>query len=160
MKIVFAFLFTMFAFSSFGQEESNRVLFSQLMIIVSDLDNNFSYLKGDLKTKEGSVAFYETNRTLNGTKNNMIVIDSSSSQYVAIIKDSASEENSKHILTSWKEKLKDALTGMFAAPSEFYSQKVSGVNGYQFSSDHVVIYLLRHQTENGWYWINLIIKAE
>lgn len=151
MKILLAFLFTLFAFSSFAQDEGNRALFSELMVIVSDLDNNFSYLKGDLKTKEGRVAFYETNRTLNGTKDNLIVMDSSSSQYVAIITDSASEENSKHILTSWKEKLKNALTGMFAAPSEFYSQKIAGVNGYQFTSGRAVIYLLRHQTENGWY---------
>lgn len=159
MKIVFVFLCTLFTCSSFAQEEYNRVLFSQLMVIFSDLENHFDYLKGDLKTKEGSVAFYETNRTLNGTKDNMIAIDSSTSQYVAIVNDSTSEENSKHILALWKEKLMNALTGMFTAPSEFYSKKDAGTNGYQFTSDKIVLYLLRHKTENGWYWINIIIRA-
>ena len=124
MKIVFVVLCSLFTCSSFAQEQYNRVLFSQLMVIFSDLENHFDYLKGDLKTKEGSVAFYETNRTLNGTKDNMIAIDSSTSQYVAIVNDSTSEENSKHILALWKEKLMNALTGMFTAPSEFYSKKM------------------------------------
>lgn len=160
MKAAFLFLFSVFALASFSQGERNRVLFSQIMIIVSDLENHFDYLKGNLKSKEGTTAFYETNRTLNGTKDNLIVIDSNALQYVAIINDSTSEENSKHILDLWKQKLNEALNGMFSEATGFHSQKESNTSGYLLTSGKAAVYLLRHQSKEGWYWLNLVIKLK
>lgn len=160
MRSTLLFLFTLFVFKSFAQGEGNRVLFSQVMVIVSDLDNNFDYLKGDLKSKNGSTSFYETNRTLNGTKDNIIAIDSTSSQYVAMINDSTSDAESKRILDLWKQKLNEALTGMFSSAADFHSQKDSNIDGYLLTSDKTAIYLLRHKSEEGWYWINLVIKPK
>lgn len=131
------------------------------MVVFSDFENHFDYLKGDLKGQDGDESYYETIRTLDGTKDNVITISSSSSAYQATINDSTSEEGSKIILNSWKEKLNDALTGMFSAPAGFHSQKDANTDGYQFISDKLAVLLLRHKSEDGnYYWINLVIKPK
>jgi len=160
MKKFLPILFVLLCIKSSAQTES-RIFFSQLMVVFSDIENNFDYLKGDLKAKDGDESYYETIRTLDGTKDNVITISSSSSAYQAMINDSTSEAGSKIILNSWNEKLDDALTGMFSQPVEFHSQKDPNTNGYQYISDKLAVLLLRHKSEDGnYYWINLVIKPK
>jgi len=160
MKKFLIVLGILFYVKSSAQTE-NRIFFSQLMVVFSDMENNFDYLKGDLKGKDGDESYFETIRTLDGTKDNVITISPSSSAYQAMISDSTSEEGSKIILNSWKEKLAEALTGIFSAAAEFHSQKNVNIDGYQFISDKLALLLLRHKSENGnYYRIDLVIKPK
>lgn len=160
MKKLFSILAILSFMKSSAQTES-RIFFAQLMVVFSDIENNFDYLKGDLKAKDGDESYYETIRTLDGTKDNVITISSNSSAYQAMVNDSASEEASQIILNSWKEKMNEALTGMFSGPAEFRSQKDPDVTGYQYTSDKIAVLLLRHKSEDGnYYWINLVIKPK
>jgi len=62
---------------------------------------------------------------------------------------------------NWKEKLNEALTGMFSQPADFRSQKDDGVNGFQYTSDKLAVLLLSHKSDDGnYYWINLVIKPK
>lgn len=158
-KICCLLLLLVGSFIASAQTDS-RIFYSQLMVVISDLEKNFEYLKGEEITKQHGVSFYETIRSLEGTKDNMIVIDSATSQYQAIIIDSTSEEGAKLILNSWKNKLTDALTGMFSSATEFRSEKNADTSGYQFASEKTVILLLQHKQEHERYWINLVIKPK
>lgn len=160
MKKILTVLIILSCIRASAQTES-RIFFSQLMVVFSDIENNFDYLKGDLKAKDGDESYYETIRTLDGTKDNVITISSTSSAYQAMISDSTSEEGAQIILNSWKEKLNEALTGIFSQPAEFHSQKDPGVSGYQYTSDKLALFLLRHQSGDGsYYWINLVIRPK
>lgn len=158
-KICCLLLLLVGSFIASAQTDS-RIFYSQLMVVISDLEKNFEYLKGEEISKQDGVSFYETIRSLEGTKDNMIVIDSAASQYQAIIIDSTSEEGAKLILNSWKNKLAEALTGMFSSATEFRSEKNPDTSGYQFASEKTLILLLQHKQENGSYWINLVIKPK
>ena len=160
MKKFLAVLTIVFSTRSSAQTES-RIFFSQLMVVFSDIENNFDYLKGELKGKDGDEAYYETIRTLDGTKDNVITISPGSSAYQAIISDSTSQQGAEAILNSWKQKMNEALTGMFSQAAEFRSQKDPAVSGYQYTSDKLAVLLLCHKSEErNYYWINLIIKAK
>ena len=160
MKKIYCLLVLLTGFFIASAQTDSRIFYSQLMVVISDLEKNFEYLKGEEISKQGGVGFYETIRSLEGTKDNMIVIDSATSQYQAVIIDSTSEEGSKLILNSWRDKLAEALTGMFSPATEFRSENNRGISGYQFSSEKTIILLLRHKEDNGSYWINLVIKPK
>jgi hypothetical protein len=140
-------------------QTDSRIFYSQLMLVISDLEKDFEYLKGDEISKQEGITFYETIRSLEGTKDNMIVVDAATSQFQAVIIDSSSEEGSKLILDAWKDKLASALTGMFSPAVAFQSKDVH-TNGFQFLSEKIVVLLLRHKEDNGSYWINLVIKPK
>lgn len=156
-KIGLLFIFIAFTFLVKAQTDS-RIFYSQLMVVISDLETNFEYLKGAEISKQNGVSFYEAIRFLEGTKDNLIVIDSASSQYQAIIVDSTSREGSQLMLDSWKDKLNSALSGMFSPATALSSSSDANTSGYQFSSKKITVLLLRHKLENGAYWINLVIK--
>lgn len=158
MKFLFVSTLACLALSSLAQTD-NRILFSQLMVVFSDIDKDFDYLKGDLKTKEGNISIFETNRSLEGTTDNVIISDSVHYQYLAVISDSTSEEGSQLLLNAWKEKFTDMLTGMFSPATEFKPYDDPNTNGYQFSSDHTVLLLLRHR-EDHLYWVNIVIRSK
>lgn len=160
MKKIFIALSLFFFIKSSAQTES-RIFFSQLMVVFSDMENHFDYLKGEFKGKDGDESYYETIRTLDGTRDNVITVSSSSSAYQAMISDSTSEAGSTIILSSWKQKLDEALTGLFSSPAEFHFQKDSGADGYQYILDRSTVLLLRHKSEDSnYYWINLVIKPK
>ena len=160
MKKIFIILTIFLCIKSSAQTE-NRIFFAQLMVVFSDIENHFDYLKGDLKATQGDESYYETIRTLDGTKDNVITISSTSSAYQAMINDSTSGEASEIILNSWKQKMDEALTGMFSPAVEFHSQNDAGTRGYQYSSDKLNVFLLRHKSEDGnHFWINLVIRPK
>jgi len=160
MKSVFLALLISISINASSQTD-NRIFYSQLMVVFSDLDKNFEFLKGELKDKEGNDSLFVSNSTLEGTKENTIFSSSNAYAYQAMISDSVSEAGSQYILKAWKEKLTAVLTGSFSQlEKEFHSEKDQSIDGYQYSSEAAVVLLLRHKTDNGPYWINLVIKAK
>jgi hypothetical protein len=158
MKIVFLFLLSTSCLHAFAQTDS-RIFYSQLMVVFSDLDKNFDFLKGELEGKEGETTWFETNLKLEGTKENSIVVSANSCSYHAMINDSTSEEGAQFVLKAWKEKLTNALNGTFTElEKEFRSEKDPGTNGYQYSSATILVLLLRHKAGDGSCWIDLVIK--
>jgi len=158
MKRLFIALLTVFCLKASAQTDS-RIFYSQLMVVFSDLDKNFEFLKGEQSGSDNDVRFFDSNLALEGTKENSIVVSDSGCSYHAIITDSTSDQGSEYILKAWKEKLADALTGMFTQPAkQFQSEKDPGTNGYQYSSPTINVLLLRHKEDNGSYWIELIIQ--
>jgi hypothetical protein len=158
MKTVFSLLFTALCLNASAQTDS-RIFYSQLMVVFSDLDKNFDFLKGEPSGKDKEVSWFDSNLTLEGTKENSIVVLDSISTYHAMITDSTSEEGSRFILKAWKEKLTTALTGMFSQlEKEFQSEKDPGTNGYQYSSATIKVLVLRHKEDNGSYWMELVIQ--
>jgi hypothetical protein len=141
-------------------QRSNQIFYAQLMTVFSDAEKNFDFLKGELKYAEDKDSVFATNMTLEGTKENSILLSSGLSTYQALINDSTSEEGAQYILNSWKEKLTNVLTGGFNdLEKDFVSQKDSGTNGYQYSSDKISLYLLRHKEGNS-YWNDLVIRRK
>ena len=131
MKFLFGIL--LFISTAASAQTDNRIFYSQLMVVFSDLDKNFDFLKGGFSGKDKNVSFFDSNLTLEGTKENSIVVSDSICSYHAIITDSTSEQGSEYILKSWKEKLASALNGMFSQPEkELISEK--DPDGYQYSS--------------------------
>lgn len=158
MKTVFIFLLLVVTTTVSAQTDS-RIFYSQLMVVFSDLDKHFEFLKGELKEQENKDSLFETGLTLEGTKDNSILVSPGVCAYQAMISDSVSEEGSQLILKAWKEKLDGALEGMFTpSAKEFVSETDPGTNGYQYSSEKILVLLLRHKAEDGSYWINLVIK--
>jgi hypothetical protein len=141
-------------------QTDNRIFFSQLMVVFSDLDKNFEFLKGEMKGREGNMAYYEAGITLEGTRENTIIVSSDTSFiFQAIVNDSTSEEGARLILGAWKTKLISVLEGSsFTQPTALPAGK-DAASGYQFASDKIST-LLRLHKEAGWYWIDLIIKLK
>ena len=159
MKISFVFLL-LFSFLTASAQTDTRIFYSQLMVVFSDIEKNFEYLKGDLRSSDDGVFVYETIRSLEGTTDNVVITDSVVYEYRAQINDSTSEEGSELIVAAWKKKLNDALSGMFSAPAEFRSDIDPATTGYQYSSEKIAVLLLRHKEKSGWYWIQLVIKPK
>jgi len=158
MRLMFILLFSISLIKLSAQTDS-RVFYSQLMVVFSDLDKNFEYLKGELKDVEGTDTLYESNNYLEGTKENTILVSINLNAYQAIITDSISFEGSQFPLKAWKEKLTNALTGSFTQLDKpFHSEKDTGIDGYEYSSEKISVLLLRHKADNGSCWINLVIK--
>jgi len=142
-------------------QTDSRIFFSQLMVVFSDLDKNFEFLKGELKDKEGSDSLFESNTILEGTKENTILSSSSIYAYQAMIADPVSYEGSEFVLKAWKEKLTNTLTGSFTElEKKFHSDKDVNTDGYQYSSEKITVLVLRHKSDDGSYWINLVIKSK
>lgn len=142
-------------------QTADRIFYSQLMVVFSDLDQNFEFLKGVLKNKEGSDTLFESNNTLEGTKENTVLVSPGLYAYQAMISDSTSEEGSQFILKAWKGKLTVALMGTFSElEKEYYSEKDKSIDGYIYSSEKIMVLLLRHKSDDKSYWINLVIKAK
>lgn len=142
-------------------QTDNRIFYSQMMVVFSDLDKNFEYLKGELKEKDGSDTLFESNHALEGTKDNTILASSSMYAYQAIISDSVSYDGSEFILKAWKEKLTSTLTGSFSElEKRFHSDTDLKIDGYRYSSEKITVLVLRHKSDDRWYWMNLVIKAK
>lgn len=158
-KIVFIFLLSAL-YSAVSAQTDSRIFYAQLMIVFSDIDKNFEYLKGEELSKQDGFTIYETIRSLEGTKDNIIISDSTHYQYRAVINDSVSYDGAKLILASWKTKLDEILSGMFLSATKFQSEKDPGTNGYQYSSEKIVVLLLVHKEENESYSLDLFIKLK
>lgn len=160
MKVLLPALLSFASIAASAQTDS-RIFFSQLMVVFSDLDKNFEFLKGEQKGTEASDTLFESNLALEGTKENTILCSANSYAYQAMISDSTSEEGSQLILKAWKEKLTGALGDSFHQPAaEFQPENNPGVSGYLYASEKVRILLLRHKTDEGWCWINLVIQSK
>jgi len=160
MKLLFVILLTIASINVSAQTDS-RIFYSQLMVVFSDLDKNFEFLKGDLKDKEGSDTLFESHTNLEGTKDNTILASSGKYVYQAMINDSTSYEGSEFILNAWKEKLTKTLAdSFFKLEKNSHSDNDKRVDGYQCSSEKITVFILRHQSDDGWYWINLVIKEK
>jgi hypothetical protein len=150
---------SLFVSAAASAQTDSRIFYSQLMVVFSDLDKNFEFLKGELQGKEGNDTLFETYLALEGTKENTILASPGGSAYQAVIIDSTSDEGSQLVLRAWKEKLTNALTGSFTElETEYRLEKDKEINGYRYSSEKIIVLLLRHKTDGGWYWINLVIK--
>jgi len=146
---------------SLPAQTDSRIFYSQLMVVFSDLDKNFEFLKGELKDKEGSDSLFESNSSLEGTKDNTILASSSMYAYQAMIADSVSFEGSEFILKAWKEKLTNTLTDSFSElEKKFHSDNDIKIDGYRYSSEKITVLVLRHKSDDGSCWINLVIKAK
>ena len=129
--------------------------------VFNDLEKNFEYLKGDVKEIDGKDTLYQSNKPIEGTKDNSIFVSSGLQAYQAIITDSTSEEGSQFILKAWRTKLADALIPTLAhAEKEYHSEGDKTIDGYQYPSDKIEVLLLRHKAGDNSYWINLVIKAK
>jgi len=160
MRLVLLMLLTISSINVPAQTDT-RIFYSQLMVVFSDLDKNFEFLKGELKDKEGSDSLFESNSSLEGTKDNTILASSSIYAYQAIIADSVSYEGSEFILKAWKEKLTNALTGSFSElEKKFHSDNDINIDGYRYSSEKITVLVLRHKSNDGSCWINLVIKSK
>ena len=160
MRLVFLMLLTISSIHLPAQTDS-RIFYSQLMVVFSDLDKNFEFLKGELKDKEGTDTLFESNAVLEGTKDNTILSSVSIYAYQAMISDSVSHDGSEFILKAWKQKLTNTLTGSFSElEKKFHSDKDLNTDGYQYSSEKITLLLLRHKSDDGSYWINLVIKSK
>ena len=160
MKSLFVFLLTFVSIAASSQTD-NRIFYSQLMVVFSDLDKNFEFLRGELKDKEANDTVFESNSTLEGTRENTILASSKLYAYQAMINDSTSEAGSQYILKAWKEKLTNVLTDSFSQlGKEFHPENDKNTDGYQYSSDKIIVLLLRHKADDGSCWINLVIRAK
>jgi hypothetical protein len=159
MKLLVIFLLSAVFVSASAQTDS-RIFFSQLMVVFSDLDKNFEYLKGDLKETAETDTLFESTIALEGTRDNTILRSQDVNAYQALISDSTSAEGAQFIMKAWKEKLTNVLTGSFSRLGEAYrSEDNAAITGWEFASDRVSVLLLQHKTEEGWYWINLVIRS-
>src|SRR5215203_1126276 len=160
MKLLFIVLLAI-ASSTLSAQTDNRIFYSQLMVVYSDLDKNFEFLKGEMRDKEGSDTLFASNTTVEGTKDNNIFASSSVYAYQAMIIDSTTYEGSEFILKAWKQKLTNALTGYFSQlAKDFHSENDKNIDGYEYSSEKITLLILRHKSNDGSYWINLVIKAK
>lgn len=160
MKPLFILILTIVSIKVSAQTDS-RIFYSQLMVVFSDLDKNFEFLKGELQDANGADTLYESNNHLEGTKENSILVSPNLYAYQAMITDSISKEGSQYVLKAWKDKLTNALTGSFKElEKEFHSEKNPTIDGYQYSSEKISVLLLRHKASDDTYWINLVIKAK
>jgi len=160
MKPLFILLLTIVSIRLSAQT-GERIFYSQLMVIFSDLDKNFEFLKGDLKDADGTDTLYSSNTTVEGTKENTILISSNLYAYQAMISDSTTLKGSQFILKTWREKLTNALTGSFPElEKEFHSEHNKDIDGYMYSTERITVLLLRHKLDKASYWINLVIKAK
>lgn len=131
------------------------------MVVFSDLDKDFNYLKGEPVGKEGEATVFESKLGLEGTKENSIVFSDNIFRYQAMISDSNSEEGSQLILKTWKKKLTQALTGSFPElEKEFRPATDPATNGYRYSSETITVLLLRHKAEDGSFWLDLVIRKK
>jgi len=159
MKLLSVFLLAIGTVKLSAQTDS-RIFYSQLQVVFSDLDKNFEFLKGELKERDGIDTLFESNTTLEGTKDNSILASPDIYAYQALITDSTSFEGSQFVLKAWKQKLTTALTGTFSeVEKEFHSEKDKNIDGYRYSSEKIEVLILRHTSGDGSYWINLVIKA-
>lgn len=160
MKWLLVFLLAIVSTKLLAQTD-NRIFYSQLMVVFSDLDKNFEFLKGELKDTQGGDTLYQSNTSLEGTKENTIVTSSGLYAYQAMITDSITYEGSQFILKAWKEKLTNALSGSFdQLQEEFHSEYDNTTEGYRYTSEKITVLLLRHRSDDGSYWINLVIKSK
>lgn len=160
MKEIFGFFMLLASLCASAQRD-HQVFSSQLMVIVSDLEKKFEFLKGELIEAEENDSLFATGLRLEGTKENSILYSSNRYTYQAIINDAGSKEGSELILKAWKDKLTAILKDSFKElGEEYHSEKDPGINGYRYTSETVTILLLQHKTEDGSYWINLVIKAK
>ena len=160
MRLLLLILLTISSINLPAQTDS-RIFYSQLMVVFSDLDKNFEFLKGELKEKDGSDTLFESKSTLEGTKENTILASSSMYAYQAIISDSISYEGSEFILKAWKEKLTTALNGSFPElEKKFHPNNDLQIDGYRYASEKITVLVLRHKSHDGSYWINLVIKSK
>ena len=135
--------------------------YGNINISVIKHNGNNNLRLSELKDKEGSDSLFESNSSLEGTKDNTIFASSSIYAYQAIIADSVSYEGSEFILKAWKEKLTNALTGSFSElEKKFHSDKDLNTDGYQYSSEKITVLVLRHKSNDGSCWINLVIKSK
>jgi hypothetical protein len=157
--VLFVMMLSLFTAKSVAQT-NNRIFYSQLMVVFSDLDKNFEFLKADLRDSSGTDAVYGTNMRLEGTKENFIVFSSNTATYQAMIDDSTSEEGSKLIMEAWKNKLNEVLAGtsFTELAKDYQSPLLPDTNGYRYLSDRISVLLLKHKSESGSYWINLVVK--
>jgi len=160
MRLLFIILLAMTS-SKLSAQTGNRIFYSQLMIVFSDLDKNFEFLKGELRDNEGGDTLFASNTTLEGTKDNNIFASSNIYAYQAMITDSTNYEGSEFILKAWKQKLTNALTGPFSElEKEFHPESDKNLDGYKYSSEKITLLILRHRSPDTSYWINLVIKAK
>lgn len=160
MKLLFILLLTIVS-TRLSAQTGDRIFYSQLMVVFSDLGKNFEFLKGELKDANGRDTLYTSNTTLEGTKDNTILVSSDLFAYQAMISDSGSYEGSKFILKAWREKLNNALTGSLSQPEkEFHSEHNKDIDGYMYSSEKITVLLLLHKLDEASCWINLVIKAQ
>lgn len=159
MKPLFVLLLVIVSVKVAAQTDS-RIFYSQLMVVFSDLDKNFEFLRGDLKDIDGLDSLYESNTHLEGTKENSIFVSSDLHAYQAMINEAISKDGSQLLLKAWKEKLTNALSDSFSELEKEYHSKDAITDGYQYSSEKIIILLLRHKANDDTYWTNLVIKAK
>jgi len=158
---MFFLFFASLIFLNGSAQTDSRIFYSQLMVVFSDLDKDFEFLKGESLGKEGEATLFESKLGLEGTKENSIVLSDNTYRYQAMINDSTSEEGSQLILKAWKEKLTQALTGSFPElEKEFQPASDPATNGYRYSSETITVLLLRHKAEDGSFWLDLVIQKK
>lgn len=140
---------------------SDRIFFSQLMVVFSDMDNHFDYLKGELLDTRDGDSLFSSKSALEGTVDNSIFISGGGNAYQAMINDSTSREGAQLVMNAWKQKLEEVLDTSFRRPPEVYQSTAEpGAEGFEYISDKIRVMLIRHQHEEGWYWINLVITPK
>lgn len=159
MKTIFIFLALLV--SSFASaQRDDQVLYAQLMVVFSDFEKNFEFLKGELIEAEEKDSIFTSTLRLEGTKENNIVFSSGGYTYQAMINGETSEEGTQLVLAAWKEKLSRVLKDSFPQLETLYrSQSGTNTSGYSYSSEKITVLLLQHKAADDSFWINLVIKA-
>lgn len=160
MKIIFLTLALCIAACAPAQV-SGRIFSSQLMVVFSDMKNHFEYLRGDLIDSRDGDSLFASNTALEGTVDNSIFISAGGNAYQAMINDSTSREGARLVMNAWKEKLLNLLDTSFRRPPGVYESTAEPLaGGFEFVSDKIRVMLIRHQHEEGWYWVNLVITPK
>jgi hypothetical protein len=109
MRIAFILFLLLSTSSVFSQDSFAK----QLNQIIKDSANCFSKFKGDFKKIQDNDSLFYSTITLEGTKENDILVTKILTQYRSEIIDSISERKGKTTVDEWHEKLIGILSGKF-----------------------------------------------
>jgi|SRR5215203_5287063 len=109
MRIAFILLVLSFSCSLFSQNNFAK----ELNQIIKDSANHFSKFKGGFKEMHDQDSVFYSITTLEGTRENDIIVTQILTQYRSEIIDSINEKKGKKIVDEWHEKLIGVITGKF-----------------------------------------------
>jgi hypothetical protein len=101
MRTVFILFISLFFNSLFAQNNFAK----ELNQIIKDTASNFNIIKGRFKEMRDNDSIYYSTITLDGTKENDVIVNQMLTMYRSVVIDSVNERQGKKIVDEWYQNL-------------------------------------------------------
>jgi len=152
-----AFILLLLSISSLLFSQNNFA--KELNQIIKDSANHFSKFKGGFKEMHDQDSVFYSTMTLEGTRENDIIITQILTQYRSEIIDSINEKKGRKIIDEWHEKLVRVFTGKFQSEKRKIESWSLMKYGWSFKNGNtwVDISLLPINVNSSKYFVSLAV---